>query len=161
MGAALLFASSAAFARADRCTHWRAKVDPSLSLQGGIAELPSDQEAVAAIDCLLAKQGDTHPARFSGVTDLRVSQIFDQATIEVAALYVISFVYERNWDHGMAIAINGPDGVSTKKTVRQAYAAYRRWFAKVKRYGIAECRRRGISPLKGTSLAWYGKTPVP
>jgi len=162
MGAALLFDCSAASAHGARCTVWRSKVDPSLSLQGrAIAELPSDRDAVAAIACLLESRGDTRPARFSGAMDERVSQTFDRATIEVAALYFISFIYEKKWDHGMAVAIDGPDGVNTDKTIRDAYAAYRRWFVKVKRYGIADCRKRGIAPLRGTSLAWYGKAPLP
>ena len=132
-----------------------------MRLQGRGDELPSDQEAIAAIDCLLKSKDNRRPARFSGAVDDRVSQIFPPATVEVAALYFISVIYEKRWNHASAVAIDGPHGLNTKPTVSEAYAAYRRWLELVKRDGIAACRKRKAAPLSGTRLHWYGNAPAP
>lgn len=154
----VLIGHTACVSHANICDVWRSKVDPSVRLQGGgIAELPSDDAAIAAIDCLLKSRGNTEPARFSGAVDDRVSQIFPDATIELAALYYISFIYEKNWNHASAVAIDGPRGVNTKATIAEAYDAYQRWFVQAKRHGIAAAREQGFAPLAGTGLHWYGQ----
>lgn len=147
---------AACASHASSCDLWRSKVDPSIRLQGSdMAELPSDDAAIAAIECLLKSRGNTEPARFSGAVDDRVSQIFPDAPIELAALYFISFIYEKNWRHASAVAIDGPRGVNTKATIAEAYDAYERWFVEVKRHGIAAAREHRRAPLDGTALHWY------
>lgn len=144
-----------------QCERWQSKVDPAMPLQGErLAELPADDEAVTAIRCLLAMRGRTEPARFSGATRFDVSQIAERATIEVAALYYITFIYERSWQHGDAVMIVGPRGTNTKAAVRQAFTAVERWLETVERIGIAEVRARQLHPLAGTKLSWYGRSPV-
>jgi hypothetical protein len=81
-----------------------------------------------------------------------------QATVELASLYYVSYLFTGNYQHGDGIAlwdrkgvINPPGGVDT------AYASYRAWFKKVKSVELAEARKQHLDPLEGTNLYWYGK----
>lgn len=144
------------------CGYWQSKVDPSVPLQGArLDELPGDAEAVEAIRCLLRLRGRTEPGRFGGATRFDVSQVGPEPAIEVAALYYVTYIYERSWGHGDAVMIVGPNGVNTKATVRQAFEAVARWVATVERMGMAEVRAQRLHPFRGTSLHWYGRRPEP
>jgi hypothetical protein len=141
-----------------RCEYWQSKVDASLALRGTrLDELPSDSEAVTAIQCLLRMRGRIEPSRFAGSTRDDVSQISPETPMDVGALYYITFIYEKSWTHADAVMIVGPHGVNSRATVREAFHAYDRWFKTVERIGIAEARARRMHPLNGTSLNWYGR----
>ena len=55
---------------------------------------------VQAIDCLLRLEGNKRKAEFTGATNPYTSQIFEAATVEVAALFYISHLFYQKWDHG-------------------------------------------------------------
>ena len=79
------------------------------------------------------------------------------ASVEIAALYYISFLYTGLPDHADGIALQGADGsLNPPGSVDIAYKAYREWFVQVKIMGLATARNRQLSPLKGTHLRWYG-----
>lgn len=141
------------------CRKWLSKVD--LELGSGcvqLASFPSDREVLEAIGCLLQLQGDKRPARFGGATRADVSQILPSSTIELAALYYISYLYNGHWQHADGVALWDRKGtINPPGSIKTAYAAYRKWFQKVKAIGIVSARARHMEPLAGTNLKWYGK----
>jgi hypothetical protein len=142
------------------CEYWQSKVDPAVPLQGKrLDELPGDADAPEAIRCLLRLRGRTSHGRFSGVTRFDVSQIVPRATMEIAALYYVTYIYERKWPHADAVMIDGPGGGNTTETVRNAFDAMERWLETVEKIGIARARKRRLHPLRGTPLHWYGRQP--
>jgi len=119
---------------------------------------------LAAIACLFQLEDDSRPASFMGVTWAGVSQIFDTAPMNLAALYYISYLFTCNWKHGNAIALRGPGAeVSDSKSkyqttpwaIYKAYVSYRRWYQQVKAMGLANARAEKLDPLAGTGLYWY------
>jgi len=140
------------------CTKWLSKVVPDM--QDGtlhVDPMPSDHEIIEAIGCLLQLEGDKRPARFGGVTRPEVSQILPTTTIELAALYYISYLYDGHWQHADGVALWNRKGViNPPGSVETAYVAYRKWFEKVKKIGLEAVRKENLEPLKGTGLYWYG-----
>jgi hypothetical protein len=110
-----------------------------------------------AVECLLKLEGNKNKAKFSGATNPRVSQLFEPATVEVAALFYVSYLFYQKWDHADAIALVGENNqkVNTPKTVKKAYKYYRSWFKQVKSIGIVKARKMKIEPLKGKDVRWY------
>jgi hypothetical protein len=149
----------AGYARTADCQVWNGEVDPNFLGKATAHSAPlSDKEVLLAMDCLLRNQGNRGNAVISGVTRDEVSQMLPQATVELASLYYVSYLFTGNYQHGDGIAlwdrkgvINPPGGVET------AYASYRAWFKKVKSVGLAEARKQHLDPLEGTNLYWYGK----
>ena len=142
-----------------RCEQWTIRIDPGLGDAGvPLASVLSDQEVIATIDCLLRLQDDRRPARFGGATRRNVSQILPTATIELAALYYISYLYYDHWQDADGVALRTRKGVfNPPGSTATAYAAYGKWFERVKSIGIAAARARHLDPLHGTGLRWYGK----
>ena len=141
------------------CREWDKRVDPRLGDSGIYPDrLPPDPEVLVAISCLLKQRGNKEPARFSGATRPGVSQQLPSATIELAALYYISYLFTGNPQHGDGVALWNQDGViNPPGSADAAYTAYRIWFRRVRSLGLAEARKRRLDPLKGTALRWYGK----
>ena len=119
---------------------------------------------LGAIACLLQLETDTRPANFMGVTWAGVSQIFDWAPMNLAALYYISYLFTSNWKHGNAIALRGPgaevpESKSKYRTspwaIYKAYGSYRHWYQQLKAMGLAQAREEKLDPLAGTGLYWY------
>ena len=142
----------------DKCLIWRSRVDSTLiRLQDapGFDE-KNEQSVMEGIECLLRLEGNKNEANFSGVTNLEVSQFFEPATVEVGALYYVSYLYTGKWDHANAIAlVDNNREPNAPKTVRRAYAAYRNWFQRVRKIGLAKARKIGLDPLKGKGVRWY------
>lgn len=123
----------------------------------------SERESLAAIECLLKMEGNTNPASIGALTRLDISQLFAPAPANLDALYYISYLYSGNWKHAAAVALRGPgcneerNGlyVTRERCIRQAYAAYRAWFTKVRSMGLGGARQAGLQPLDGTGLRWY------
>lgn len=144
------------------CEYWQSKVDANMRLMGArLDELPSDVDAPQAIRCLLQLKGQTMASRFGGATRFDVSEVGGATPMDVAALYYMTFIYTRVWDHADAIMIDGPKGVNSRRTVNEAFRAFEAWSKTVDRLGIAEVRVRGLHPLRGTQLHWYGRRPEP
>jgi hypothetical protein len=141
------------------CREWDAKVNPAV--RGKIAvkvESLSDDEVMVAIGCLLKHRGDQRPARFRGATHYEVSQLLPAASIELASLYYISYLFTGNFQHGDGIAFWDQHGVINPPGACEiAYDAYSKWFEQVRSMGLAAARKKKLDPLQGTNLRWYGK----
>jgi hypothetical protein len=151
--------SEAGYARTANCQVWNAEVDPSFLGKATVHSAPlSDEEVLLAMDCLLRNQGNRGNAVISGVTRLSVSQILPRATVDLASLYYVSYLFTGNYQHGDGIALwNRKGGINPPGGVETAYASYRAWFKKVKSVGLAEARKQHLDPLEGTGLYWYGR----
>ncbi len=142
----------------DKCLFWRSRVDASVTLPDGHKELDEkdQQNTMDGIECLLNLEGNKNAAKFSGANKPYISQIFKQATVEVAALYYISYLYTQKWDHADAIFLaNDNEEAEEAETTRRAYEAYRVWYKEVKKVGIVKAREKRLNPLKGTGIRWY------
>lgn len=144
--------------KVSECQYWQSKVDETVMAPESTSEPDTANAAVVlnGIECLLKMEGNRNPARFSGAVNNEVSQIFQPAPAEVAALYYISCLYYQKWDHANAVALRGPDGkVNDPEDVREAYRSYRKWFEQVKHVGLAKARELKLEPLKDTKVSWY------
>ena len=141
------------------CLYWQSRVDESVKMPGSFQPINEEnpENVMQAIECLLKLEGNRNKAKFSGVTNPRVSQLFEPATVEVAALFYVSYLFYQKWDHADAIALVGDDQqtVSSPKTLRKAYKYYREWFKQVKTIGIVKAREMKVEPLKGKDVRWY------
>ena len=124
----------------------------------------TEPEKLNAIQCLLGAENDLRPAVFSGVTRFDISQTFAPVHVNLAALYVVSYIYSGHYDHAAAVALRGDDASTTDSNgnyvtkasaIHKAYKAYRAWFAKVRQIGLANAQKSGLQPLEGTGLRWY------
>lgn len=141
------------------CKKWFAKVEPipGTSEEVWLTDRPTDQDVLQAIGCLLQLHGNKHPARFTGVTHLDVSQILPQASVELAALYYISYLFTGNFKHADGIAlVNRSRVINPDGAIDIAYHAYTVWFERVKSMGLLTARTLVLNPLQGTGLSWYG-----
>ena len=142
-----------------KCQKWNAKVDPGVAgrIVVNVSEL-SDNEVVAAMECLLKNRGKRETARIYGATHFDVSQTLPPATIELASLYYISYLFTGNYQHGDGIALWDDHGViNPPGSIDHAYDAYKGWFKRVKTLGLVAAKKQHLDPLKGTNLKWYGK----
>jgi hypothetical protein len=136
------------------CVKWIALVDPSLKADS--TQPGTEAEILKAIECLLTCKGRKGQAAFGGVTRPDVSQMLPPATVEIAALFYISYLFEGRWDHADGVPLRDEQRINPPGSVRLAYASYARWFNQVRKLGLAEARGRHLSPLQGTRLSWYG-----
>ncbi len=141
------------------CRQWDQRVDPTLGKTGvELDRTISDKEFVEAVACLLKHKGDHRLARFGGATNPGVSQILPGATIELAALYYISYIFTGNWHHADGVALWNEDGViNPPGAIERAYSSYAKWFKVVQSLGLSAARKKHLDPLEGTKLRWYGK----
>lgn len=161
----------------DKCARWHAMVIPGMSSkvsitaglpreQSGIIELnPSStplfndlrsDELYDAIQCLLNLQGNREASRITGATRPDISQTLKRPTIEVAALYVISFLYYQKWDHASgALLVDKFGKWNSDDAIQAAFRSYKKWFGKLREIGIEEARKQKLDPLSGTELRWY------
>jgi len=138
------------------CQYWQSRVEQNLTASQQEVDKTDPQTILEAIDCLLQMEGNKHPARFSGATQTWVSQVFEPAQAEVAALYYISYLYTQKWKHADAIALQADDGaINSPRDIAIAYQSYRRWFEQVKAVGLVKAREMNLQPLKDTNIKWY------
>ena len=156
-GTAVLASPSKTVSQYESCEYWWSKADDTLPRsKEPDPDLTDERVVMAGIECLLKMKGNTHPARFSGAISLEVSQIFDNTTANVAALYYISYLFQQKWDHADAVALRGPDGdFNTRQIIAEAYKSYEKWFEEVKKIGLAKSREQKLNPLKYSQLRWY------
>jgi|GEM_PF-1324560 len=114
----------------------------------------TDEEVMAAIGCLLKCKGNKNPAKIGGVTTIYFSQFYPDASIEVAALYYISYLYKANYTHAMGIALRKDGRFNPPGAVEIAYSYYEKWFEKVKKIGLAKARKLKLEPLEGSGVSW-------
>jgi hypothetical protein len=164
----------------DICNFWRSRIDPKIKVsgrtssdslkltEGSLSQLKiaepekySEEEIFKGIECLLSLEGNKNDSKIIGATSVYTSQIFGPSTIETAALYYISYLYYRKWDHALAARlVSGKGLVEDDETIHNAYEAYRAWYKKLKEVGIAKSKEMGLDPLNGSGIAWYGDPPM-
>jgi hypothetical protein len=139
------------------CASWQAKVDPNVKpLKECSADETSDKDVMKGIECLMRLEGRKGKSKHQGATRLYVSQGFGPASVEVAALYYVSYLYCQKWDHASAIALRDEKGgVDKPEAVRQAFESYKKWFKEVEKVGLAKAREMKLEPLKDTRVHWY------
>ncbi len=140
------------------CLKWQAEVDKSMENIPNIlspAKL-KEPEILNAIECLLNLEGNNNEARFSGATNGNVSAVPPPATVEVASLYYISYLYYQRFDHANMIALIGEGGkYNIQRDIIEAYESYRKWFEQVKKIGLKKARKQKLDPLAYTTVKWY------
>jgi hypothetical protein len=146
------------------CYRWQTQVDPSLKRVVIDNSTLTDAETQEGIGCLLSLKGRTKIARFTGATrgnynsSTQYKAPDNRATIEIAALYYISFLFYKNWQHADSISLfdEGSEKINsnTKVSVRKAYKSYEEWFEKLKVIGVNEARKKKFDPLAGSGISW-------
>lgn len=120
---------------------------------------------IEGIGCLLTLWGNKARSRFTGYT--RVSNevasppppplIKKPASVEVAALYYISYMFYDKWEHAGSTRLfdetSGKISYS-EKTVKRAYESYLQWFKKIQLIGVDEARKQKLDPLAGSGIGW-------
>ena len=145
----------AANAKAEVCNYWLARVDSNTEVDYEIEE-ENPKKILEGINCLLRLEGNKSEGLFSGATNFNVSEIFPPATVEICALYYISYLFNSDWTHANGIALYRKNGeINSDKSVRKAFVSYRRWFKKVKQLGLNEARKQKLNPLAGSGISWY------
>jgi hypothetical protein len=143
----------------DVCLYWHSKVDYSITLPENCPKLDTTDEEniLQAIDCLLKLEGRTKDSGFgTGGTSIEVSNAYPSPTVEVAALYYITYLYDQDWSHWAIKIVDKKKERNEPEKVKSAYKAYRKWYEQVKKLGINEARKANLTPLDGTDLCWYG-----
>ncbi|MFV0388155.1 MAG: hypothetical protein ACK5NT_05315 [Pyrinomonadaceae bacterium] len=140
------------------CEYWQSKVDTQVLLSNEQQEFDENDPKVIlnAIECLLKLEGNRNEAKFTGATNFEVSQTFEPATVEVASLYYISYLYYRTWSHADAIALVDKDGNSnTNEAIQKAYKSYRKWYEDIKKVGLQKAKEQNLDPLADSDIRWY------
>jgi hypothetical protein len=148
--------------RNDICYKWQTQVDPSFQrivIDKTTLTIPEIQEGIA---CLLKLKGKTNKARFSGQTRFNPYRSKEYkppkklATVEIAALYYVSYLFYDNWEHANSISLFDADTFNsdTKKIVDRAYTSYQSWFDKVKELGLEKAREQKLDPLEDSGISW-------
>lgn len=143
------------------CNYWYAEVGvKSANAKAGDKDKKNIQNIVEGIECLLKLEGDKTRGAFSGATHTRVSQMFPRATVEICALYYISYLFYEKYDHANGIALRYKNyeenrTINSDEAVKIAYESYRKWFEKVKEIGIEEARKQKLDPLECSGVRWY------
>jgi hypothetical protein len=131
----------------------------------------SEGERLGAINCLLSAEDNTRISVFEMRGNSEWSQMYSAPPVNLAALWVISYIYTNDFNHSLAMALVGQDAASSdsngiyvtkQEAIHRAYRAYRVWFKKVKTIGLSKAQADNLDPLEGTGLCWYGtKYPSP
>ena len=164
----IVFFSTASWASAqakkvsDECRPWIQKIDPALGKRGFAIQLPvQEQDLLVAVSCLLKSEGNKGPSQcdmnmtHNGGTDL------PPPTVEVFALYYISFIFEGDWEYAEGIALEDRRGrINPPGSVHTAYVAYRKWFLKVREIGVEQARKEHLKPLDPSGINWFGGTAM-
>lgn len=114
------------------------------------------EHSLFAIEYLLTLEGDSHPAEFSGATHVGANSPNVTCTVEVAALFYISYIFYKNWQHADGVALLAFNKkLNDPETIKKAYSYYREWFALVKVIGIDQARELNIGPLDNKDISWW------
>lgn len=149
----------------DACFKWWTQVDPRQVLVTIDIESLTDEEIVEGIGCLLRLKGNKNKARIYGRTrsNLNGAQGYkppkNPATIEIAALYYISYLFHKDWEHAGAIALYDEeeediDKINSPEYAERAFRSYENWFTTVKQLGLKKTREQKIYPLTGSGISW-------
>lgn len=137
---------------------WLTRVDKTARWPAGQKPLDETdpQNIIKGIDYLLTLRGNKNSARFCGATRFDVNSPDVPCTVEVAALFYISYLFYQKWDHAHGVALIDKEfKLNRPQAIRKAYYYYQAWFEKVKDIGLEQARQRNLDPLKGTDVRWY------
>lgn len=143
------------------CNYWYAAVGvKSANLRAGDKDKKNLENIVEATECLLNLEGDKSRGAFSGATSFKISEQFPRATVEVCALYYISYLFYEKYDHANGVALRYQNydenrTLNSDEAVKIAFDSYRKWFEKVKEIGLEEARKQKLDPLAGSGVRWY------
>ena len=151
----VLFLASTSLAK--ECNYWQGIVGADVSqYKGEQIDIKSPEKITEGIECLLLLQGHKSIGAFGGATHFQVSQLLPMASVEICALYKISWMFTGKYDHASGVVlIDKKSKFNTKKSVKIAYKKYRKWWKKVKELGLEEARKQKLDPLKGARVSWY------
>lgn len=144
----------------DGCNRWRTQVDPLKERIAIETSTLTDKEVEDGIQCLLELKGQRAKARFYGDTRANYNKSDryrpkKQASIEIAALYYASYLFESNWEHaGSVVLVDDNGNINTSEVVEKAFKSYREWFEKVQKIGLKRARELKLHPLEDSGVRW-------
>lgn len=134
--------------------YWLEKADSKFS----ISDEMNTQETLKAMTCLIENKGNKSKANTGTASrSSKNSQRFASPTIEVVALYCISYLFYENSDFANAIALqqDDEDKINSRKALKIAFSSYNKWLKKVKEIGLEEARKQKLDPLADSGVSWY------
>jgi hypothetical protein len=141
--------------KAGGCDYWLAQVDSKTEVNYELDE-KDPRNITKGIARLLKLEGNKTKGLFSGATNDRVSHIFPESTVEICALYYISYLFYGDWEHANGIALGKKNRViNPPQTVKEPFTSYRKWFREIRRIGIERARSRKMEPLACSGISWY------
>lgn len=142
-------------------SHWYSRVSEAAFKAGkynASVDEKDTQTIMKGIPILLSFEFDQSEASFCAATSPEMDPPTQECTVEVAALFYISYIfYGKDWDYfagGIALVENGK--INSPETIAKAYASYKKWFKKVQKIGLEEARKQDLDPLGDTGIGWYG-----
>ena len=153
--------SNQAMSQSIDCRVWNSQIDPAVHHESPPNPITlSDTDALEAMNCLIKNRGNRTIAKIGGATNLAVSQQLPEPTVELAALYYISYIFTKSYQHADGIALWDDAGtINPPHSIESAYSAYITWLNEVRKVGVSKARRLRLDPLNRSGLAWYGKRP--
>lgn len=138
------------------CYDWKSKVYFNKPLVLVSVKNKTQEDIFFGIDCLLQLKGKKAESNVGGASSGYVSRIFGATSVEVAALYYVSYLFYQKWDHADApFLVDKRKKLNSNKSVSMAYKAYEKWLRRVKELGLEEARRQKLDPLAGSGVKWY------
>lgn len=148
----------------EECNFWQVRVDSSIKLSENAKPITDYDEKninqktfIKAVECLLKLKGNKSDSRFpyAGVS-FSLSERIPSPTVEVSALYYISYLYYQNFHHSRAMLLIDKEGYRNKESsIETAYKSYADWFEKIKKIGLKKARKQKLDPLAGSGVSWY------
>ena len=153
----LLFSPCFAQKTGSNCQDWQSRIDSKTTFYFKNDDDKTQEEIYKGIDCFFRLKGKKQSSNIIGATRSDVSQLFFEPTsLEVAALYYITYMVYQRWDYAAAPYLVDRKGrLNTSRSVNEAYKAYKIWFERVKEMGLEEARKRSPNPLANSSVRWY------
>ncbi|HEX8370289.1 MAG TPA: hypothetical protein VF604_17210 [Pyrinomonadaceae bacterium] len=142
------------------CYKWQTQVDPKFERVEIDESKLSDKEIQTGIGCLLKLKGNKRKAGFTGATRSNIYASgryeYKTATIEIAALYYISYMFHNNWEHAGSISLYDEEAENgnSKKSIKRAYESYRKWYEKLLEIGLQKAREQKLDPLENSGVSW-------
>jgi hypothetical protein len=146
----------------NKCYRWRTQVDPRFQRIMMDKGTLTDREIEEGIGCLLELKGLKNKARLYGDTRINLNKAEryrppkKPASVEIAALYYISYLFYNNWEHAGSIALYDADTgkTNTGEIVEKAFESYQKWYKKMLDMGIKVAREKALDPLDGSGISW-------
>ena len=83
------------------CAQWMKLIDPSAGKSSFAINFPiPESEKLAAIECFLQSEGNQIPSRIQMNMSFNGGTALPPPTIDIAALYYVTYMFEEKWAHG-------------------------------------------------------------